>query len=241
MKKCSKCDITKSLDLFNKDKSSKDGLRSNCKECSKIYRQNNIDRDKLYREKNKDRIKEYCKVWRFENKDKIKDEKIKYYESNRDLILEKTSKRYEENKNQKIEYQKEYQSNNKDKRNRYLSERRKNDNLFRLTINIRNLINNSFYKLGYSKKSKTIEILGCTFDELKLHLESKFEDWMTWENRGIYTGELNSGWDIDHIIPLSSAKSEEEIIGLNHYTNLQPLCTKINRDIKKDKIKYGII
>ena len=66
-------DITKSLDLCNKDKSSKDGLRSNRKECSKIYRQKNIDRDKLYREKNKDRIKEYSKVWRFENKDKIKD------------------------------------------------------------------------------------------------------------------------------------------------------------------------
>lgn len=58
---------------------------------------------------------------------------------------------------------------------------------------------------------------------------------MTWENKGLYNGELNFGWDIDHIIPISSAKSEEDIIRLNHFSNLQPLCSKINRDIKKNK------
>ena len=58
---------------------------------------------------------------------------------------------------------------------------------------------------------------------------------MTWDNYGKYNGELNYGWDIDHKIPISSAKSEEEIILLNHYTNLQPLCSKINRHIKTNK------
>lgn len=61
---------------------------------------------------------------------------------------------------------------------------------------------------------------------------------MTWNNYGLYNSEFNYGWDIDHIIPLSSAKNEEEVLKLNHYTNLQPLCSKINRDIKKDKIEY---
>ena len=60
-----------------------------------------------------------------------------------------------------------------------------------------------------------------------------------WENYvnpkdGIY--ELNKTWDIDHIIPLSSAKNENELIKLNHYTNLQPLCSYTNRFIKKDTI-----
>jgi hypothetical protein len=59
---------------------------------------------------------------------------------------------------------------------------------------------------------------------------------MNFENYGKYNGELNYGWDIDHIIPSSSAISEEEIIKLNHFSNLQPLCSKINRDIKKDKM-----
>ena len=61
---------------------------------------------------------------------------------------------------------------------------------------------------------------------------------MTWENRGLYNGELNYGWDIDHIIPISSGNTEEEIIKLNHYSNLQPLCSKINRDIKRDRLDY---
>lgn len=72
--------------------------------------------------------------------------------------------------------------------------------------------------------------------EFKSYLESKFETWMNWENRGLYNGELNYGWDIDHIIPLSSAKTEDDIIKLNHYSNLQPLCSYTNRYIKKDLI-----
>ncbi len=57
-----------------------------------------------------------------------------------------------------------------------------------------------------------------------------------WDNRGKYNGDFNYGWDIDHIIPISSADSEEDIIRLNHYSNLRPLCSKINRDIKRDLI-----
>ena len=59
---------------------------------------------------------------------------------------------------------------------------------------------------------------------------------MTWDNYGKYNGSFNYGWDIDHIIPTSSAKNEDDVYRLNNYTNLQPLCSKINRDIKKHKI-----
>lgn len=92
---------------------------------------------------------------------------------------------------------------------------------------------------GRYKRTKTLEILGCTFEDLKHHLESKFESWMNWDNHGLYNGELYCGWDIDHIIPTSSAITEEDVIKLNHYSNLQPLCSRINRDIKKDSIKYN--
>jgi len=77
--------------------------------------------------------------------------------------------------------------------------------------------------------------VGCTYLEVKNHLESKFEPWMSWENYGKYNGELNYGWDIDHIIPLSSAKTEEELLKLFHYSNLQPLCSYTNRYVKKNK------
>jgi hypothetical protein len=59
---------------------------------------------------------------------------------------------------------------------------------------------------------------------------------MSWDNHGLYNGELNYGWDIDHIVPTSSALTESDIVRLNYYTNLKPLCSKINRDIKKDNL-----
>ena len=61
---------------------------------------------------------------------------------------------------------------------------------------------------------------------------------MNWDNKGNPKDgilELNKTWDIDHIIPISTAITEEDIIRLNHYTNLQPLCSYYNRNIKKDK------
>ena len=57
---------------------------------------------------------------------------------------------------------------------------------------------------------------------------------MNWDNYGLYNGKKDYGWDIDHIIPLSKAKIEDDVIKLNHYTNLQPLCSYINRIVKKD-------
>ena len=78
--------------------------------------------------------------------------------------------------------------------------------------------------------------MGCSFEEFKIYLESKFESWMTWDNKGLYNGDLDYGWDIDHIIPISTAKTEEELIKLNHYSNLQPLCSKTNRDTKRNNL-----
>ena len=234
MKSCSQCKIEYDLSNFNKDKSSKDGLRSNCRNCAKEYREKNKDKQKEYREK----------YWK-ENKDELNkkvrdsyDPELKkiYYEKSKSDILNKRKVDYLKNREIKKEYQKEYQKNNKSKRNKYLVERRQNDEMFRLITNIRNLILNSFYGMGFSKTSKTSEILGCTFEDFKSHLESKFDNWMNWNNRGMYNGETNFGWDIDHIIPISQAKNKEDLIRLNHYTNLQPLCSKVNRDIKKNKI-----
>lgn len=66
-------------------------------------------------------------------------------------------------------------------------------------------------------------IIGCSWDEFKAHIESRFYpnpvtgEMMTWENYG------KNGWEIDHIKPLCSAKNLDELIKLSHYTNLQPL------------------
>ncbi len=59
---------------------------------------------------------------------------------------------------------------------------------------------------------------------------------MSWENYGKYNGDFDHGWDIDHIIPISSTKTEINLLELNNYKNLQPLCSKVNRDIKRNII-----
>jgi hypothetical protein len=85
--------------------------------------------------------------------------------------------------------------------------------------------------MGYTKRSKTNDILGIDFDGFKKHIESKFAEGMNWENREL--------WHIDHIIPISSAKTEEEVFKLNHYTNLQPLWAEDNYK-KSDKLNYEL-
>jgi hypothetical protein len=106
---------------------------------------------------------------------------------------------------------------NKDKECRYVKERLKIDHIYKFKGNVRTLIKNSF-KRGtnqFSKNAKTENILGCTIEEFRIYMYSKFKNGMSFENHG--------KWHLDHIIPLSKAKTEEEIIKLNHYTNFQPL------------------
>lgn len=61
---------------------------------------------------------------------------------------------------------------------------------------------------------------------------------MNWNNYGLYNGTEGYGWDIDHIEPLSNAKTEAELLKLWNFKNLQPLCSKVNRDIKKNKLFF---
>jgi len=143
----------------------------------------------------------------------------------------------EKNKEQKKLYLKEYREKNKDKIREYIHKKYKTDILFKFKQSVRNLINQSFRLTNNNKNSRTVEILGCSYEFFKDYIEQQFEPWMNWENKGKYNGEFKFGWDIDHIIPQSKAITEQDIIKLNHYTNLRPLCSKINRDIKIDKTK----
>lgn len=79
---------------------------------------------------------------------------------------------------------------------------------------LRTRITNSINQ-RYKKNDKTEKILGATIDQVRSHLESKFTEGMEWSNHG--------KWHIEHICPCSQAQNEEELIKLQHYTNLQPM------------------
>jgi hypothetical protein len=174
----------------------------------KIYYENNKERNKQWREKNKEKIKEY-------------------YIKNKERIIQRTKKYSVDNKERNLI-----------KRREYKKRKKATDPLYKLTSSISTSINGYISRGGYTKKSRTHQILGCSYIEFKQHLENQFEPWMNWENHGKYNGEFNYGWDIDHITPISSATTEAEVLQLSHYTNFQPLCSKVNRYIKRDNHQY---
>jgi hypothetical protein len=123
-----------------------------------------------------------------------------YQQQNKEIVNKATSK---------------WSKNNKEQRNEYFKNRKLTEPLFKLRCNLSTLIWVSLKRNGYSKNSKTYNILGCTISEFKQYLENKFTKGMNWQNNG--------EWHLDHIYPTSLAKDKEELLKLNHYTNFQPL------------------
>ena len=166
---------------------------------------------------------ESCKQYNIDNYEKIKERKKEYYLSNKEEISKKQKEYRLKNSDKLLDQKKEYYKNNKESRNVYQKNKRLNDPLFKLRNSISSLILISIKKIGYSKNSKTYEILGCSYEEFKIHLENQFTEGMTWKNQG--------QWHMDHIYPVSLATDENHLIKLNHYTNFQPLWAEDN--IKK--------
>jgi hypothetical protein len=219
-------------------------------EQEKAYREANkekiLERNKAYREANKKKIAEQDKAYYEANKDKIAERNKAYREANKKKIAEQDKAYYEANKDKIAERDKAYYEANKEKileRKRvYTKQRNKRDPLFRLVKNYRRSCSTAFSSIGQKKNNKSLKLLGLkTWQELAEHLSKQFYDHsetgeqMTFDNHGIH------GWHIDHIIPIFTAETEEDIIKLCHYTNLQPLwakdhITKTASDIKKYKI-----
>ena len=201
---CRKCLLKLSVNNFGKSKQNKDGLKSYCNECRKLeskkYRTENREKRsetiKKYYENNKEKELLRFNQYRKENKVKRQETIKNYYENNKKIINSK-----------QVILNKFYYDNNPQYKLKHLCRRRISDYL--KTVNT-------------PKKGSTFDIVGCTPQFLKEHLEMNFKEGMTWENYGLYC------WHIDHIIPLSSAQNEGEIYELCHYTNLQPLWAKEN-------------
>ena len=128
-------------------------------------------------------------------------------------------KYYAENREKHLKQSKEYYANpiNREKKNYYYRHRSQTNPNFRLRSNLAGRLRMAL-KSG-SKSASTMELIGCTIAELWIHLESKFEPWMTRENYGI------GGWDLDHIRACANFDltdpAQQRICF--HYTNLQPL------------------
>jgi hypothetical protein len=244
---CSKCKIEKDVCEFGKKNTNKDGLQSRCKECRKIeskeFKEKYPNKNKEAWLKNKEkhiiRYKEwysnnpnYNKEWRLKNKERVNENRRNQYlinleknretarnfrEKNKEIIRQKSKIYREENREKLNEAKRARRKENLEKFRLMEREKFINNPHLKLIRNYRTRIKNYMRFNKISEGTGTMELVGLTSEGLKEYLESKFVDGMSWDNYGLY------GWHIDHIIPLSSAKNNDELRKLCHYTNLQPL------------------
>lgn len=222
------CEKGKVYYLENKEKvtlANKKYRAENYEECldrMRRYYKNNRDvistKSREYQLKNKEKLSAYLRSYYAKNKESIKINGKIYAEKNKEKLRYSAKKYREKNKEIILEKKKEWQKN-----------KRKSDKLFAIKLRARCLVRQGLRRKGFTSKSRTYEILGCSYEFFFNYIKSLFLDGMTFENM--------SDWDIDHIIPVSSANSEDEIIALNHYTNLRPLWRKDNMK-KGDKMPH---
>ena len=217
------------------------------KECvrarAKAYYQKNktdiAERDRAYREANSAKISARKRKYRADNKNTIAERNKAKYLENREAHLQKARAHYfqnkeyyslrskaynKENRPELAEKSKIYREKNKESlasaaRER-LRDRRSKDRFFVFRKRIGTMIGDSLRRRGYTKRSRSHEILGCDWATFAAHIERQFLPGMSWENR--------SEWHIDHIVPMATAQTEEDVIRLNHHTNLRPIWAKDN-------------
>lgn len=191
-----------------------------CTRCKTIRQTSEFYKDS----KSKDGLSYYCKYC-------TKDAVLKWIKNNKEKYKENYKRNYLENKQARIQYANNYYIENREKHKKrsaeYIKKRLLTDPMFKLSRCMRDRVFAAFKHKKWKKNSKTQEMLGADYKTVMGHIESRFKKGMTWDNQG--------EWHIDHIIPLASAKTEQELIQLCHYTNLQPLWAEENLS-KGDKI-----
>jgi len=241
-KKCTKCGEVKGLDEFPNRKDGRNGKHSFCKICLKEYKKIKYNKNKvkikqdskeryeknkqrlikgmkLYNEKNKEKRKEYNKKYRLNNEENIKEKRKEYNFKNKEKIKEQTKEYYEKNKLKIDKQRKEWKIKNKKRTNLYKTIKKQTNPLYKLSCNVSNLIYISLKSKSYDKTTKTYNILKCEFDF--------FMKWLNGIASNGYTygvGDLH----LDHVVPVSLAQTEDEILLLNHYSNYQLLSADEN-------------
>jgi hypothetical protein len=187
-----------------------------CKKCvsqkGSIWKKENKEKvnetKRICRERNKEKYTLTDRAWRERTRERRREVYNAYREENKERINEKKREVYARNSQHYKEYKRAYRKSQKE------------NPLYQLTKRIRDRTYQVFRNRKIPKTKSTKEMLGCSWEELKEHIERQFVDGMSWERMK----EIH----IDHIIPLASAKTEEELIKLAHYKNLQPLWARDN-------------
>jgi hypothetical protein len=246
MKKCSKCEVEKESIDFYKKKTMKDGLRSECKECSKLYQLENKDRikqyqsnrynniketesykimKKSYNERNKEQMYEFNKKYREKNKETLSEQKKLYYEQNKEEILVKR-KEYYESMTSNEDFRKVLRE-----RTRINTKSYRDRNKEELSQKIKDKKKNDpLFRLSDSIRT----LIWISINKMGYKKNSKtsnilgcsfeeFKSYIESQFNDNMTWENYGEWHLDHKTPVSWAETEEQVYELNKYTNFQPL------------------
>lgn len=256
-KTCTKCGEGKlaTSDFFCRRAALREGLTAHCKECAKsakaAYYAEHRERIKAaanayYNDNreaakarvvsryhaNKEEIRARVSEYRAANPETVKATRAKSYLANKPKALARAAEYYKKNKDKLQETQAQWRAENKWRVRGYgkaYAEKIKADPVKVMQARYRSIVSKAWRGMGYTKESKSGEILGCSWEEFKAHIERQFVGGMCWER----IAEIH----LDHVVPLSSAKTEEDVRALNHYTNLRPLWAKDNLS-KGAEVRY---
>ena len=227
--------LTRYQSIMEKTEPSEDKRQKHIERCRAYYRENRANilaQQKIKREGNKElyasnkkkhyeanrqSILDKCKDYTDRNREKIKESRRKYRESNKEKITKRKQDYYVLNKERLIELSKTPEFI---ERRKSWSRSRYQDPIINLIARCRSRTFNAFSSKGYKKEGATAEMIGCSWCHLKAHIEKQFSKGMKWENK--------NQWHIDHIVPLSSSKTKEEVANLCHFSNLRPMSAAEN-------------
>lgn len=181
-----------------------------------------------YRRLHKEQRQIYDQNRYSENEEYFKDKNHEYYLSNKETIINNSNQYYIDNKDLV-----------KENHRVYIKDKRNNDIGFNLRSQISKNINRILKSNGYLKNDSCLKYLLYTIQELKIHLESQFEPWMSWNNWGVYNknswkddDSSTWTWQLDHIIPQSKLSyinmEEDNFKRCWSLNNLRPYSAKQN-------------
>jgi hypothetical protein len=171
-----------------------------------------ISNKKSY-QKNKEKRSAKQRAYYYKNREKRKAQKIEYLRKNKEAIAVSRKLYYDKNKSRIIKRQVER-----------AKQRKIEDPAFRLSVNLRSRLREAMSRGVGKKVDGSLVLTGCSWEELRIHIESQFSDGMSWDNYGVH------GWHVDHIKPCASfdLTLDSEQRECFHYTNLQPLWAEDN-------------
>lgn len=198
-KTCTKCGAEKVLEEFTPSRGGRFGRHSRCKACARLYNRAYFNRPGIrekQRQYDKLRLQDYFK------RPETKARRREYV--NKPEVKEKIREA-----RKRPEFKKWARE--------YMRRMRRTNLAFKIASNLRARVKAAIQ--GRAKAAHTLDLLGCTVEELRAHLEAQFKPDMTWENYGRY------GWHIDHIRPCASfdLTDPDQQRTCFHYSNLQPL------------------